>query len=449
MPGGTAIDPELAETLRRYADAEPVRAARAQEALAGLLGEAPLDALRLVHLDLHLLESLRDGGALQLHNARDALSAFLEFAGRADAAGRCRHPRWADAERRAELDPQTLPQLLADLADSPLFPPPLLDFQFGPAAGPVEREAQLEVTDALEQALAAGTTDPSRTEGWRRARERIARDVLARPVDGAGTVRAAVEAERMAAWRQSRSAARRELVERVAPLLAEPASWHSEHALIAERLMWLLDGLEEGDSTAGETLALATAREVSTRAGWKPPRSPRRDPFGSPVDALVQIAASAGLTTTQDGRLVPSALGRRLVQDPRALWQHVCRWGVPARRGSAEVFVMLLVAQPEWADTKLMLAAQPVVTGEEYLLFEHGASGVAPARGGALTDLLYQHLDQVVNIGLALGAVEVSGLKAWGRRYRVSPAGTPTLREVLRSNAIGPGVPFVLPPSSV
>ena len=417
---------------------------RAEQALAAMLGGAPLSELRLAAVDSQLLAALSAGGAPQLRAVREALAAFFELAGQDLAAQRCRAPRWAEAERRVERDPAALAAALYDLADDPLLPPPLLEFQFGDQPGPVEVRAQLEVVDALERALAAGETDPA-APGWRDAARAVAREVLARPHGDHRSLQEAVEAERLAAWRQSRSAARQRLVDEVAPLLAEPPAWQPEHAQLAERVGWLLELLGDGVPARDDRLDPQVARALGERAGWKTPRRPPRSPFAAPAEALRLMARNAGLLAPDAPYDVASDLGRQLVADPPGLWGHVCRWGVVFRRGTIEVLLLLLLTRPEWREGELVAAAGPVVTEEQYLLVEDPRGGVAPARGAVRDEALHAHLDDVVGLAIALGALEVTGSRAFGRRLRVPPAGAATLRGVLRGHATGPGRVFVPP----
>lgn len=414
---------------------------RAEQALTAMLGGAPLSELRLVTVDTQLMAALSAGGAAQLRAVREALAAVFDLAGHDEAARRCRSPRWARAESQVERDPAATAAVLYDLTDDPLLPPSLLDFQFGDHPGPIEARAQLDVVDALEDALAAGETDPSSPD-WREAARTVARRVLERPHGDHPTLRQAVEAERLAAWRQSRSDARQRLVDEVGPLLAEPSAWQPEHAQLPERVGWLFELLGDGVPVRDDRLDPQVARALSERAGWKTPRRPPRSPFATPAEALRVIVRTAGLLAYDVERDAPTALGRRLVADPPALWRHVCRWGVVFQRGTLEVLLLLLLTREEWREGELVAAAGPVVTEEEYLLVDHPTRGVAPARGSVRDELLYAHLEDVVGITTALGAVEVAGSRAFGRRLRVPTAGAATLRAVLRGHATGSGRVF-------
>jgi len=228
-------------------------------------------------------------------------------------------------------DPGALRRVRELLERSGIEPPDTDLITWGQAMGFEETQARDEVATALEEAIEDGRLTPG-SAGFRRRQAQVADAALLGPWSGGpGFSRFdAVRAERFKRWLERGhtlgSAERQGILEPVASVVAaDPRPVERESASVAlAPALWLLERAEDGIALT-QTGALNRALVRAVAARW--PEWWRGEGYGPPsgegdvrpLQELHQLLRGLRLVRRTGRRIVVTARGRRLRDDPPAL----------------------------------------------------------------------------------------------------------------------------------
>jgi len=433
------LDPDVTETLVRMARVDRDAALDAGVALEWLVGSNGLDRLHQAGLQQFLWYELPFKWLGPLSGRRelvDALARFLDLAGLARYAALCRCAvttelleLWAD-DAVAGFD-----SFQSAHTGSGVVPPDLDNLKWGELMGETELDAFWSTAQILELAVGAGVLAPG-SKGWKRRQVELAEQHLkrSRPEHFGESILEAVQAERLTAWvEQSRSGARRALIEPITNLLLHEVPAPRDAARTLRPLAWLVLALERPvavGATGGVPPRLV--REAVSRWGWGTVRA-RHTEFDVPaVRALRELAASAGLIRKRAGRWSATTRGLDLARRPRQLWAPVVE-AVGSQPGFAGAVSELLDAQllgderPRRHD--LVGTIRVAVTEQGW---HSGVSG-RPVRA----EVLGAELDRQLALRMALGGLARRG-GAPLEPPRITTSGAALCRAVLRARALLP-----------
>ena len=272
-------------------------------------------------------------------------------------------------------------------AASGLAPPALPGLEWGGEEKPPAEDAAWQSTARmLEGAVTAGTLVPG-SRGWRDRQRELAQAHLdaPRPELGGRSHFEAVIAERLDAWADAYdSPAREEAIAAIASLLMRPARLPDEYAASPlPRWQWFLDQLGGGiPLTQNGNIGRSFVRTHAARfgfddSGWQPS-------FDRDLEELLELRAMAarlGVAARSGQKLALTPRGRRLAEDPAALWRATARLlvgGGELKGFTGELFLMLLLPsqalpRDDVYDTIARAVAQAAATEK----FTRGLYGVA------------------------------------------------------------------------
>lgn len=244
----------------------------------------------------------------------------------------CRSPEAEELLCAWDADDPTASRRFRELLERSGVEPPDTDLiTWGQAMGFEEARARDEVATALEEAIEDGRLTPGST-GFRRRQAQVADAALLGPWSGGtGFSRFdAVRAERFKRWLDRGhalgSAERQGILEPVANVVAadpRPVEREAASAALAPAL-WLLERAEDGIAlTQTGALNRALVREVAERwpAWWRGEDygPPSGEGDVRPLVELHQLLRRLRLVRRSGRRIVVTARGRRLRDDPPAL----------------------------------------------------------------------------------------------------------------------------------
>lgn len=288
------------------------------------LGQAELQEFLWYQLPVKWLAETRE-----LHEIAWSLADLFTAAGLERYAGLCRAPQthrlldaWQDDDHGLALK-----MMKEAIKASGVEPPDTLVMRWGAVMGEAEQSARRVVSQALEQAVAAGELVPGE-RGWKQLAARITEVSLMMPrLDlRGGTLAQAVSRERGESWAAGYPAVRQDLLTQMLPLLARDVAVPAGAGASLMPLRWLLERVGDG--------------VILTRAGWLP-RAVALDAndafawfdlFGVTVQtetdlpelgALNELARRTRLITKKGRKVSLSAAGRRALGDPKLLWRVV------------------------------------------------------------------------------------------------------------------------------
>jgi hypothetical protein len=297
----------------------------------------------------------------QRRRAAAMLARTLECLGdrAATYAEVCRSPEAEELLCAWEADDPGAWRRVGELLDRSGIEPPDTDLiTWGQAMGVEETRARDEVATALEEAIEDGRLTPG-SAGFRRRQAQVADAALLGPWSGGpGFSRFdAVRAERFKRWLERGhalgSAERQVILERVAGVIAadpRPVEREAASAALAAAL-WLLERAEDGIAlTQRGALNRALVRVAAERwpAWWRGEESgpPSGEGDVRPLQELHQMLRGLRLVRRTGRRIVITARGRRLRDDPPALLEALAREllaGQSFRAGCAELVAALML----------------------------------------------------------------------------------------------------------
>jgi hypothetical protein len=323
-------------TLAGEWERDGTQAARAALEWMGWDGTGPLQ-LRRYDVQLFAWYTLPRTFLATLEQRRRAIAMLARtlecLGGRAATyADVCRMPEAEELLCAWEADDPAAVQRFRELLERSGIEPPDTDLiTWGQAMGFEEARARDEVATALEEAIEDGRLTPGSTD-FRRRHAEIANAALLGPWSGgAGFSRFdAIRAERFKRWLDRGhtlgSTERRAILEPVANIVAadpRPVEHEPASAALAPAL-WLLERAEDGIAlTQTGALNRALVRTVAELwpawwrgAGYGPPS---REGDVRPLCELHQLLRHLRLVRRSGRRIVVTARGRRLRDDPPAL----------------------------------------------------------------------------------------------------------------------------------
>lgn len=317
--------PDVAALLIEMERSDPVAADAARLAVDWLTGGEPLETVAQIDVCEFLWYTLPVKVGVpddeRLGVAR-ALGRLLRLGGMERYAALCLSGTTARILRvyRRDGEQAGLAAYQRALDATGVLPPDVPELSWSSIMGPEELAAHGACSAALELAIVAGELTP----GAARDRERLTSRWLLtpRPELGGDNWLQRVHGERLNRWVLGRGSARRALAQPFEVRLHAPVPPPDEAHL--EPLRWLLElGVAGVPLTRRHNLARAVAIEAADRFGWAAPggRAPRGEADVPELVTLHGIArGELGALRRTGSKLVLTAEGRRLLDDPEAMW---------------------------------------------------------------------------------------------------------------------------------
>jgi len=317
-----------------------------------------------------------------------------------------------------------------------VLPPDVPELSWSSIMGPEELAAHGACSAALELAIVAGELTPGET----RERERLTSRWLLtpRPELGGDNWLQRVHGERLNRWVLGRGTARRALAQPFEVRLHAPVPPPDEAHL--EPLRWLLElGVSGVPLTRRHNIARAVAIEAADRFGWTVPggRAPRAE---ADVPELVTLRGIAqrelGALRRTGGRLVLTPEGRRLLDDPGAMWDAATTALAAPEHGEdefdatmREVALMILAEGRPLRQGELTARVAEVAAVDERRPSRATPAGSAAAHGRQASRLLARLRRRLDAFGLRVPRANSEQL---------TPAGQAAALAALRAHALRP-----------
>ena len=350
---------DVDNALARIAARDPALARRAGDAFEGLTwGEGP-GLLRQAGLQEWLwyvvpTKYITDEAGYMGRLAGAAAALFDEL-GLHRYAAICRSSETeavhAAFDRR---DSDGIAALNKAMQRSGIVPPDLADFEWSPVMGVAEAAARSAVEDALESALTASAVVVG-SRGWRAAQAAVAAEALDadHPQWPGQSWRTAVVTERIEWWvddGQRRSALLGSARAAVANRLLHPIQPPSDLSEAMAPLTWYLArfGAEQALTQAGY-LAPAFVESCHSGRPWSDPLPLDRPPRSEVDDFLLHELRvwlqQAGALRKRKDKMLRTAVGAAMADDPVAAWDRLTRRLVPTGWGGfvAETAILVLL----------------------------------------------------------------------------------------------------------
>lgn len=266
---------------------------------------------------------------LELHEIVWSLADLFSAAGLERYAVLCRAPEthqildaWQDSDREPARK-----MMIKAVTASGVDPPETPLLEWGSVMGVSEHSCSRLVSQALEQAIAAGELVPGARGCKQRAVQITEASLMMPRLDLRGdTMLSAVCRERGERWAAGHPQARQDLLTSILPLLEGEVAIPAGAADSLTPLRWLLEQIGDGATlTQAGWLPKALVVKANVRFGWF-------DMFGFQVRtetdlpelALLNATARRTRLITKRGRKVSlSATGRKALGDPSMLWRIV------------------------------------------------------------------------------------------------------------------------------
>ena len=434
------VDPEIAAALAKLARQDAESVGNAEAALDWIAGELGVAAITQEHVQnfcwyqlpmkwlisheeklgvavalgevLDLLQLPRYASICRSQTTREILSAYEESSRLGKAAF-----------RRAAVG-------------SGITPPDLPDFEWGATMGPQEASAWSSVADFLEVAVASGGLIPG-TQGWKKCQQQLVRTHLNVPQASllGQTYAQAILTERAETWvNRRRSESRRTIVATMANRLLHPAQLPVGTTDPLPRLRWLLGELHGGIAlTQTGNLNQNFVQQNADRFGWDFDGPPRTEDDLYDLHQVHEFCQKLGLARRTGRKLMLTAKGRRLADDPEQLWRAVAANLLAGDSDfmayMGELFLaMLLEAHSRPFDE--ILATVRKAAAEEG--FRENRTGEPPSE-----DDVSWAIHDTSNLCRALGLL-TAGTDWRHRSYGLTETGKATALEALRARATGP-----------
>jgi hypothetical protein len=317
--------PDVAALLMELERADPAAADAARLAVDWLTGGEPLETVA----QLDVCEFLWYTLPLKAGVAEDervgiarALGRLLRMGGMERYAALCFSTTTSRVLRvyRTHGEDAGLAAYQRALDATGVLPPDVPELAWSSIMGPEELAAHGACSAALELAIVSGELTPGAT----RQRERLTSRWLLtpRPELGGDNWLQRVHGERLNRWVLGRGGARRALAQPFEVRLHAPVPPPGEAHL--QPLRWLLElGVTGVPLTRRHNLARSVVVEAADRFGWAEPggRAPRAEADVPELVTLHGIArGELGALRRTGGRLTITREGRRLLDDPGAMW---------------------------------------------------------------------------------------------------------------------------------
>ncbi|GGL16661.1 hypothetical protein Sme01_36750 [Sphaerisporangium melleum] len=311
--------PDVAALLTELERSDPEAADDARIAVEWLTGGEPLETITQLDVCEFLwytlpLKVTGDHGDL----AR-ALGRLLRLGGMERYAALCSSPSTTRILRAYARDGEEagMAAYQRALNATGVLPPDVPELHWSSIMGPEEMGAHIACSAALELAVVSGELRPA-ANAWKAQAEALTRRWLTAPRTelGGDNWVGRVHGERLNRWVLGRGAARRELAQpfevRLHAPIAAPEGRHFP------ALRWLLETAAEPGGVAltrRHNIAVPVADAAAERFGW---------PAGgvAALRVLRRIAEREMRAVVRtEGALLITPAGRRLLDDPAALWQ--------------------------------------------------------------------------------------------------------------------------------
>ncbi|MFC7385066.1 hypothetical protein [Sphaerisporangium rhizosphaerae] len=367
--------PDVAALLTELERSDPEVADDARVAVEWLTGGEPLETITQLDVCEFLwytlpLKVTGEHGDLAL-----ALGRLLRLGGMERYAELCTSPVTARILRtyaRGGEDAGTAAYQRA-LHATGVLPPDVPELHWSSIMGPEELGAHLACSAALELAVVSGELVPAASD-WKSQAEALTRRWLTAPrteLGGDNWVNR-VHGERLNRWVLGRGAARRDLAQPFEVRLHAPIPVPDGPQFPALRWLLELAALPAGvPLTKQHNIARAVVVEAAERFGWEMAGT-RSESGVAALRALRRIAERELGAVSRAGRaLVLTPAGRRLLDDPAALWQAAAPALLTPATGEREmemsvreVGLMLLVERDDLPCGPLTERVTEVVVGE-------------------------------------------------------------------------------------
>ena len=398
--------PDVAALLLELERSDPATADAARLAVDWLTGGKPLETIAQIDVCDFLWYTLpvriEATDEERLRIAR-ALGRLLRLGGMPRYAALCLSGTTARILRTYRLagEEAGLAACQRALEATGVLPPDVPELTWSTIMGPEESAAHTACSAALELAIVSGELTP----GADRARARLtARWLLTpRPELGGDNWLQRVHGERLNRWVLGRGAARRALAQPYEVRLHAPVPPPEGSHL--EPLRWLLElGVSGVPLTRRHNLARAVAIEAAERFGWRARggRVPRAEADVPELVTLHGIARAELRALRRTGaKLVITKEGRRLLDDPGAMWDAATSALTAPEDGGSdatmhEIALMILAEGRPLRDGELTARVAEVAAVDDRR--PYGDAGTSPAathgpQASRLLDRLRRRLD--------------------------------------------------------
>ena len=322
------------------------------------------------------------------------------------------------------------------VTQSGITPPDLPGLTWGAGMGSQEAGAWTSATELLELAVASGDLVPG-ARGWKVRQQELVRAHLDAPREEllGQSLAAVIISERAEAWvSRWRSPTRQQIAASVANRLLHPVQLSAQAAADPlPRWRWLLGQLAEGiPLTQAGNLSRAFVQQNAARFGWDLSHPPYTETDLYDLHQLRCLASEHGITRRAGRVLTLTAKGRRLLDDPDHLWRFTAATltdGNSFTVFAGELFLAILAdGEPVPAGQITATVAQAAAEEE----FRDSRTGQLPGEH----DISWA-VSRTANLCRALDLLALGS--DWpDRRYQLTPVGTATALEALRTRATGP-----------
>ncbi|GAA1269972.1 hypothetical protein GCM10009677_23390 [Sphaerisporangium rubeum] len=378
--------PDVAALLTELERVAPAAADRARVAVEWLTGGEPLQTVTQLDVCEFLWYTLpvkvKDDHAA----VAAALGRLLRLGGLDRYAAICGSPSTSRILRTYEMEGEEAGAAAYQRAlnATGVLPPDVPELRWSSIMGPEELGAHVACSAALELAVVAGDLRPA-TSGWKPRAEALTRRWLTAPRTelGGDNWVDRVHGERLNRWVLGRGAARRELAQPFEVRLHAPIPAPEGAHFTALRLLLETAALPGGLVLPSRDAAAPFAAVAAERFGWTGAESGALDTLHRIAEHEMRAVRRAG------GALTITAAGRRLLDDPAAMWQAAASALLaPGEReletSVREAGLMLLTGGGPLTCATLADRVAEVVTGE-------GLRTATPGDvEGALTDLCFR-----------------------------------------------------------
>ncbi|PZG43284.1 hypothetical protein C1I98_18595 [Spongiactinospora gelatinilytica] len=414
--------PDVAALLTELERSAPDVVDDARTAVEWLTGGEPLESVTQLDVCEFLWYALplKVSGDEREHTAiAAALGRLLALGGLDRYAALCRSHTTAHILRTyaREGEEAGAAAYQAALDATGVLPPDVSELRWSSIMGPEELGAHLACSAALELAIVSGELEPA-APTWKDQREALTRRWLTerRGDLGGDCWLHRVHGERLNRWVLGRGAQRRELAQPFEVRLHAPVPLPPGDVL--GPLRWLLTRADEPGGlalTRNHHLSRALSVEAAERFGWAAGAKVRGE---SDVPVLPTLRETAqrelGALCRSGRRLLLTAAGRRLLDDPALLWEAAAAALLAPAKGehdfevsAREAALMLLADGDAVGTTELRELVANVVSGE----------GWQPSSGHDLGRPLAALLRRLAAFGLSrpVGDGENVQLSGWGQ----------------------------------
>ncbi|MEU8270700.1 hypothetical protein AB0B89_26520 [Sphaerisporangium sp. NPDC049002] len=367
--------PDVAALLTELERSDPDVADDARTAVEWLTGAEPLETITQLDVCEFLWYTLPLKVTGDHGDIARALGRLLRLGGMERYAALCASPTTSQILRtydREGEDAGTAAYQRA-LGATGVLPPDVPELRWSSIMGPEELGAHLACSAALEIAIVSGELEPA-ASSWKTHAEALTRRWLTAPRTelGGDNWLNRVHGERLNRWVLGRGAARRELAQPFEVRLHAPIPVPGGSHFAA--LRWLLETAARPEGvplTQRHNIARALVVEAAERFGWAMTGT-RSESGITALRALRRIAEhEMGAVHRTGRRLLITATGRRLLDDPEAMWQAASLALLTPAPGEREmemsvreVGLMLLTDGKELPSGSLAERVTEVVVGE-------------------------------------------------------------------------------------